>query len=76
MNILDNFTPQPSEFKSKLKDYGIPVAGLARYLDLNYTYVTNLLNGVARMTPEVATKIQNLFDQLESEESDGRLGES
>ena len=75
-SIIEKITPKPSEFKSQFKKYGVPVAATAHYLGLNYSYVSNLLNGLARMTPRVSAKLQSLLDQLESEESNGRLGEN
>jgi hypothetical protein len=57
--------PTPSEYKSKFKKYGVPACNIAVFLGFSYPYTLNLLNGIARITPEVDAKLKDLLVQLD-----------
>ena len=67
MSIKNEITPLPSEYKAQFKKFGIPTCNISVHLGLSYPYVLNLLNGIARITPEVDQKLQSLINQLEAE---------
>ena len=67
MAKLKDFLPVPHPLKAILQDHGFPIAGAARYLDLSYNYISNILSGLRRATPEVEAKLKELVDQLEKE---------
>lgn len=60
--ILRN--PKPHPIKTILKKNNISIASVARHLGLSFTYVTNLINGVARVTPENEAKLQEIIKHL------------
>jgi len=60
--ILRN--PKPHPIKTVLKKNNVSVAALAKHLGLSFTYVTNLINGVARVTPENEAKLQEIIRHL------------
>ena len=67
MSIKNEITPIPSKFKAQFKKFEIPACSVATHLGFSYPYVLNLLNGIARITPEVDEKLQALINQLEAE---------
>ena len=60
--ILQN--PKPHPIKTILKKNNISVASVAQHLGLSFTYVTNLINGAARVTPENEAKLQEIISYL------------
>jgi hypothetical protein len=60
-----NFKPEPSPFKETLRKHKICVSHLAAYLDLNYPYLCNVLNGIARPGPKVKAKLERVVRELE-----------
>lgn len=63
---ISKYAPKQTKFKKILKKHGISVGTVANYLKLSYPYVSNILNGVHRMSPAVERKLQKLVDQLEA----------
>lgn len=55
-------------FKKTLKKHGITISMAAKYLDLSYPYVCNMLNGIFHMSFAVEEKLQVLINQLEGTE--------
>lgn len=55
-----------SEYKERLKAYGIKTLALARYLNLSTPYVYNLLNGWARMPRWVDDELFEILTRLDS----------
>ena len=59
------FTPTPHWTKAIFKANGIPISAVAKGLGLSYSYVSSLLCGVCRVTPEVEGKLAQLTEGLE-----------
>ena len=64
MTNLPNLQIIPHPSKLFFKERGIPIAAVARHLDLSFGYVSNLLSGVHRMTPRVDAMLNELVDEL------------
>lgn len=71
MKITNKLRPKPSPFKAILKSYNVPISHIAPFLGFTYPYTVNLINGVEKMTPAVAEKLQALVDELEVEAANG-----
>jgi len=66
--VLDYNKLQPTPHWSKpiFKRHSIKIASVACVLDLSFAYVSNMLNGYTRVTPENEAKITELVRFLES----------
>ncbi len=53
----------PAKAVFKLKD--VPISAVAKAMNLSFTYVVNMLNGVTRVTPENEAKLQKIIESLE-----------
>jgi len=60
--------PTPHWSKEIIKNHKIPINFVARFLDLSFHYVSNLLSGVCNMTPENEEKIREFVKQIEESE--------
>jgi hypothetical protein len=61
------FLPQPHPTKAVFARHHIPVAAVARFLDLSASYVCSLLNGFARVSPEIDMKLREFARLVERE---------
>ena len=64
--------PKPHEIKDVLKKYNISVSSVAQYMDLSFNYVSNLVNGISRVTQENEEKFQEIINHLEGGNSGKR----
>lgn len=55
----------PHWSKEVFKYHDIPISSVALTLELNYTYVSTLLSGVSRVTPEVEARLKELVERIE-----------
>jgi hypothetical protein len=67
MTNLKDFFPTPHWSKQVFKDHGFPIAAVAKYLGLAYSYTSNILSGIRQATPQVEAKLRELVDQVEKE---------
>lgn len=67
MKIANKLHPKPTPFKAIFQQHHVPINAVAPYLGFTYSYTLNLINGVERMTPRVAEKLQALVEEIESE---------
>jgi len=66
--LHDNLSRIHHPIKPILKQHGITIGTVARYLGKNYYYVQKILNGDIRPTLEIAGKLDSLFAQLTGKE--------
>ena len=57
--------PQPHWSKAKFKAHDVPISSVAIVLGLSYSYVSTLLSGVCRVTPEVEARLKGFVERLE-----------
>jgi transcriptional regulator with XRE-family HTH domain len=71
---MDLKKPSPHPAKAVIKANNISVASVARFMGLSFTYVTNILNGVMRITPENENKLKEIIEHLggDKNESDNQ----
>ena len=61
---MDLKKPSPHPAKAIIKANNISVASVAEFMGLSFTYVTNILNGVVRITPENENKLKEIIEHL------------
>jgi hypothetical protein len=61
------FLPEPHPTKEVFARHHIPVAAVARFLGLSSSYTCSLLNGFARVSPEIDQKLREFARLIESE---------
>jgi hypothetical protein len=66
-NSIREFLPQPHPAKQLFTLHRIPVAAVARFLGLSTSYVCSLLNGFARVSPDVDKKLKEFASMVERE---------
>jgi hypothetical protein len=64
------FKPKPSEFKTKLQNYGIPASHVAALLGYSYPHFLNILNGISPISPILAKKLETFFLEVELEDGE------
>ena len=57
--------PRPHEIKDVLRRHNISVSSVAQFMDLSFNYVSNLVNGISRVTPENEKKFREIIEHLE-----------
>lgn len=70
MPNLDILRINPHPTRAFFKSNNIPISAVARYLGLSFSYTSNLLSGIHRMTPENDRKLRELVDQLKQSPRD------
>ena len=68
MNLAD-FEPKPHPAKRVLKSNGVKISTVARALDLSFPYVSSILSGAIRATPETEEKLSEIVKELEGGEA-------
>jgi len=70
---LSKFQPKPHPSRAVFKKHRIPISTVSRFLDLNYHYTSNLLNGTCKCTPENDEKLHE-FAKMVKEEAESKGG--
>ena len=58
-------TPQPHWSKEIIKRHNVPLGAVSKHLELSYQYVSLILSGNSKATPETEEKLKALCDGLE-----------
>jgi transcriptional regulator with XRE-family HTH domain len=59
---MEKISPQPHPVKQMIKDYGLNIYTVAKFLGLSYSYTSAILNGFFPPTPEVQKKLDELTE--------------
>ena len=59
--------------KAVFQSYDIRLGPIARYLDVEYCYLSKVLNGLRTPSPELDRRIRDLANQLEFEMEGGLM---
>ncbi|MFC1488577.1 hypothetical protein ACFL6B_01885 [Thermodesulfobacteriota bacterium] len=59
--------PIPHWSKSIFKRHNVPINAVARYLNLSFHYVSGMLSGICRVTPENEEKLRKLVKRIEED---------
>ena len=60
------FDRSPHPLKPLLKEHGVTCGMVARFLGLNYYYVSKIIAGDIKATPKIEKKLESLSEQLTS----------
>jgi hypothetical protein len=63
-------TVEPTKYKEVFKATNTSVAQVSKYLNLSYAYVSSMLCGTVRLTPENKAKLDELVARLVWEDGD------
>ena len=66
-NIITEFLPHPHPTKEIFARHHIPAAAVAKYLGLSTSYTCSLLNGFARVNPDIDKKLREFASLVEGE---------
>ncbi len=66
-NIISEFLPKRHFTKEIFARYHVPVAAVAKYLGLSTSYACSLLNGFARVSPDIDKKLREFASMVEGE---------
>ena len=64
MNLLEEYPQIPHPARAVFKANGIPINTVAKALGLSYSYTSNMLCGVVKVTPENEAKLQELVKKV------------
>ena len=64
---LSKFQPKPHPSRAVFKKHRISISTVSRFLDLNYHYTSNLLNGTCKCTPENDRKLHQLAKEVQKQ---------
>jgi hypothetical protein len=70
MNLQSSTTiyrPIPSPFKQKFQELGIRAGAVAVYIQRSYPHTLNMLNGVAPVPSKIEAKMQELVEEIKSQ---------
>ncbi|MFC1876322.1 hypothetical protein ACFL2E_03485 [Thermodesulfobacteriota bacterium] len=61
---IKNYSPAPHPAKAIFKSHNIPISTISKALELSFSYTSTILNGHARVTPEVEKKLNMLVESI------------